>query len=727
MAVVTPAQSSFNGGEISPRLRQRFDQNIRTIAVKAMSGWFPLLQGPAEACPGTIFVAAAKGPFRAIPYEFNVTQSYVIEAGNAYARFYTNDVRIETSPGTAYEITTPWTLDQVRRLTYHQALDVMYAAVREVPLQQIFRTSADTFAIDALELMNGPFEARNGDKTLTVTASTVLGAITITASAPIFEEGDVGGLMEIEGGEFDSIVSWESGMEVTTSMVVQANGNVYQRVGGELRTGQNVPIHTEGAAFDGIRGKDVADKGPYGVQWRYQYNRWGLVKFTGFVSSTEMTANVLTRLPTSQPCWRWRFGAFSTRRGFPEAVGVWQERLVLGKDRTLHLSVAGDLPNFALRNEFGDVTRDMAFSIDLDDASPIRWILGGDLALVVGTATKEHIVVQASQGSGAGPGNTDTANPKTRGSAAIRPLLIDSRAIFVQRARNKLMQFAYDTNQLLRVESANLSRFADHIGAAGLGELAWCPEPERLLWSVLDDGRLAVCAYDPDEELLGWATRTLGDGMLARTIASVTDPDGRLPQLWIGAETNGQHWMLRMAPIRRTGDTDEQIMVDSAVRRTGAPSTAISAPHLANRTVDICADGRPIMGVVLNGSGAATIDFAASDVITGLRFPAEITFLPPISGSENGPAYGKQKRASRIDLELINSDTLEVAVQGSIDRVNLIKRATALDATNPLASGRQRVEPRGDIDGEMEITVRRIYPRPSTLSVIVPHFESAQA
>lgn len=726
MAVVTPATTSFNGGEISPRLWGRFDQNIRTIAVKRMSGWLPLLQGPAEACPGTIFVAKAKGPFRPLPYEFNVTQSYLIEAGAGYLRFFTNDARIETAPGTAYEIASPYTLEQVQAVYHHQSLDVLYLAHAAVPLQRLYRTGADTFAIEPYALRNGPWEARNTDESLTVTASGTTGTVTLTATDAIFEAGDVGGLFEIEGGGFADVPAWEAGMKVNAGSLIQSNDKVYQKSGGEERTGTKAPIHTEGTEYDGARGKDVNDKGPYGVAWTYLYNRWGQLRFTAYVSPTQMTAEVVTRLSSTAPCWRWRFGAFSPRRGYPEIVGIWQERLVLGKGATLHASVAGELDNFALRNEFGDPSRDMAFSIDMPNANALRWLLS-DMALICGTARAEHIVTQASQGQGAGPGNIDTATPTTTGGAAGVPLLIDGRAVFVQRARARLIQLAYDSNRLVRAESPNLSRFADHIGRVGFNEMAWCRDPERLLWVRRDDGTLAVCAYDPDEQLLGWATRELGGGLIAKGIASITDPAGRFPQLWIAAQAGSEDWVLRMAPIRATGDAGEQVMTDAAVRRQGAPTGTVSVPHLAGRTVDICADGRPLLGVTLDGAGAATLPFAASDVIVGLRVPNELTFLPPVQGSENGPAYGKAKRASRVDLMVINSDVLELTVQGSRDEINLLRRRDAFDQRRPLFSGRHRIEPRGDVDGEMEITIRRVNPRPATLAVVQPYFESAQA
>jgi hypothetical protein len=727
MAFVTPAQYSLNGGELSPHLLARRDQNITSIGVKRMDGWLPLLSGPAEACPGTIFVTKAKlREARLMRYQFNRTQGYQIELGANYARFYTNDAQIMDGDE-PYEIATPWNAAQVAELYTYQSLDVLYCAHPRVPLHRIYRTSADTFACEPYVLLNGPLEARNADKTLTVSASATSGTdIDIVATADLFAAGDVGGLLEIESPAFGTTPAWEAGMTTAPGAYCQSNGNVYVNAGG-ARTGTVAPIHIEGTESDGMGGTDINGKGPYGVQWTFVHGMFGLVRLTEYVSPTAMKADVLRTLPTTNACWRFSFGAFSTRRGHPGTVGVWQERLVLGKDATLYGSVAGALDDMATRNELGDISRDQAFRYPLPSADAILWLVD-DQQLIVGTGEQEHVVMAAGAAAGAGPGNLDRGVPADNGSIPHKPVKVDGRVVHIQAASTKAMQLAYDTNRLLRAESPNLSRFADHIGEddSGLCEIAWLKEPRRHMWFRRTDGTLAVMGYDPAEEYVAWATRTLGGGLKVRSISENTDPAGRYQQLWIMAEAGGESWVLRMAPLRSSKNRDEQVMTDAAVRLTG-PLTSIEAPHLAGRRVDICADGRPIMDVQLDGNGRFALPFEARDVIVGLRFDAEIDILPPAGGSENGTSLGKVKRCHRIDLYVVCSDELEVACQGASELTNLLRPQVALDTALPLANGQHLIELGSDHDREMAITVRRIYPRPSTLAAIVPHFEAGQA
>ena len=77
MSHVTPMQTSFNGGELSPRIRDRIDLAVRQIGAEEMDGWLPTLQGPAEACAGPIYLSdAPAGKLRLQAYVFNATQSY---------------------------------------------------------------------------------------------------------------------------------------------------------------------------------------------------------------------------------------------------------------------------------------------------------------------------------------------------------------------------------------------------------------------------------------------------------------------------------------------------------------------------------------------------------------------------------------------------------------------------------------------------------------------------
>lgn len=729
MSAVTPIQTSFNAGEITPRLDGRTDQNVRTIATKKMVGWVPLLQGPAEAAPGTLFVAAAKGPSRFIPFEFNETQGYVIEAGDLYLRFYTNDAQIESSPGTPYEIVSPWSYARVQEVDWDQSLDVLYVTHGEVEPQAVVRTGADSFSINEVVCRNGPWESRNSDESLTVAFSGTTGSVTVTASQPLFESGDVGGLMEIEFSDFSAVKSWEPGMEIAASALVQWGGRVYQHVGGNTRTGSVAPVHTEGDRWDGQNGQDVNSKGPYGCILRYLYDRWGQIRFTAYTDSQTMTATVERRLAATSASWRWRFGAFSDRRGWPSAVGIWQDRPCFAKDNKVHCGVLGDYgpnyANFALRNELGDASRDMAFTVVLPEASAIRW-LNADRDLIVGTGKGEYVITSASAGAGAGPGNIDVVSPGSNGSANGKPVKVGPRVVYVQRSRSKLLQLGYDSGRLLQPESEDMTRNADHIGARGFRDPVWQKEPHRLLWLRCDDGTAAGCAYNPDEQLLGWFNRRFADGLSLKSHVSISDPDGRFDQMWFLVQSGEAWWVLLMAPFRSSVDTAlDKVMSDASVVIDGAASNSVSAPHLAGKTVEIIADGRAHRNITLDGSGNGTIDFAAAKKIVGLPFEAEIELLSIEAGSDNGSAQNKLTRVHRLDISMLNSDGIEIEVQGRPEKIEQQQGDSPLDTAFPLYTGYKQIPTIGNWQREEKIKIRRYLPKPATVRAVILHMQKS--
>lgn len=478
----TLGQWSFNGGEISRRMQGRVDQSVYAISMAEAIGWLPVIEGPAVAAPGTIFVEVAAGPCRLIPFEYVPTEGYAIEASNLKFRFYTNDARIETVPGTPYEVAHPYSHAELWTLDYWQSADVLYLAGGGRQQATLSRTGAETFAYAALALRNGPIGPGNADAGITVQASGASGAgVTLTASTGIFAATDVGSLFEIEAADFSDIPSWEPGITVNASEKRTWAGKVYEAVSSG-RTGTVAPIHDEGAEWDGMgTGTDINGKGPYGIRWTYLYGRYGLVSITGFSSATAVTVTVLKRLAdsvVSAPTWRWAFGLYSNTRGWPDSVGIWGERLCLAKGNRVDLSVVGDYDNFERRDDAGDFQRDLAGGFTLPKPATINW-MAPDRQLLIGTDTDEYAVelVQIQTGT-PGPPVFEVRTQSSNGSRRLKPVQADGRILFGQRAGRKLREMGY-TVSADRYQAPDMTRLANHIGAPGFVDLAWAAEPER--------------------------------------------------------------------------------------------------------------------------------------------------------------------------------------------------------------------------------------------------------
>lgn len=757
MSTVTTAQGSFNSGEISNRLRARINLGIYAAAVGEMVGFAPLVEGAAEAMPGTIHVAQAPGPCRLVRFEYNVTQGHVLEFSEAKVRVYTNDALIEDD-GAPVEVASPYSFAQAASLYTHQSYDVLYCCHRAVQTREFYRDGATSFGFDLLALENGPFEPRNKDESLTVGTSGLTGDVTLTASAAIFEAGDVGGLFRLEAGDFGDITAWEPGITVTVGQLLTANERVYRVVAlsASKRTGSWIPVHTEGVEWDGIgRGKDMNDKDAAGVQLEYVHDRIGILRLTGYVSATEMTATVLRRLPFStvqaEPTrygflgryldlddldyeaytpdgvayaygtWRWSFGAFSDRRGWPETACIWNERLILTKDQTGYAGCAGDLRNFATTNELGDISNDMAFTFTIADPNPIRATVADEKLLLL-TAGGIFAVGPSNAAEGIGPKNFRVDRQSHTGCAAqVPPAVLDSRALFVGRSATRIYEADFDPGRGVE-KATDLTRYARHIAAAGLVSIAAQQEPFNFVWAAKADGGLICGAYLPDEEVLGWCRRDMAEGLAARSICRITDPTGSIDQIWIAAEFGGDWHVLRMAPWREDGERDDTAcMVDMAFVHDGASQAAFNAPHLAGLTVDVVADGRVHFAVPVDGDGDFAIPHAAARVVAGLPFAAAIESLPIEAGGDNGAALGKLARVSRAwvkvaaarGLRFGTPDTDECA--GVMADLEQQTGSSAPDAAFPAQDGLRFVDGPGGDTRTPRLRIERVAPVQATV------------
>ena len=128
MARVHPFQSNFTAGELSPRLEGQIDFKKYFNGCSELTNMIVYPHGGATRRGGTHFVSEVKDStkeVRLIPFEFNVTQSYVLEFGDTYIRFYKDNGQIQ-SGGSAYEISTPYLEAELTELHFAQSADVMY-------------------------------------------------------------------------------------------------------------------------------------------------------------------------------------------------------------------------------------------------------------------------------------------------------------------------------------------------------------------------------------------------------------------------------------------------------------------------------------------------------------------------------------------------------------------------------------------------------------------------
>ena len=104
-------QNSFSKGILSPSLQGRIDLEQYSLGLKDLVNGIVLQEGCVVNRPGLEFVAKTKyqnRKVRLIPFVFNVSQNYIIEAGNLYFRFIKDGGYILDNNNNIYEIESPY-------------------------------------------------------------------------------------------------------------------------------------------------------------------------------------------------------------------------------------------------------------------------------------------------------------------------------------------------------------------------------------------------------------------------------------------------------------------------------------------------------------------------------------------------------------------------------------------------------------------------------------------
>ena len=203
MPVLPQLQPSFNNGEISPLIYDRVDFQKFVSSVKSGKNMFVHPQGGMSNRAGTVMLAAAKDEVvRLIPFEFSSNETYVIEFGNGYCRFFTSEGQVVVEEGgvqVPYEIQSPFTTADLDKIRYCQSGDVMYIAWGGKP-KTLNRYGHTNWYFSDYDYSNGPFEIENFYEDRHASVSYVLEDLNykITTDFDAFSSEDINRLVYIK-------------------------------------------------------------------------------------------------------------------------------------------------------------------------------------------------------------------------------------------------------------------------------------------------------------------------------------------------------------------------------------------------------------------------------------------------------------------------------------------------------------------------------------------------
>lgn len=729
--------SAFVGGEIDPLMMGRVETDQYAYGLATCENFVAVNEGALVKRPGFEFIRDADPTSTWLSaFRFSVTQEYVLEWGANKLRFFTNGLRIETAPNVAYELlATGYAAADAKAISAQQSFDRLYLDHASYPPAALTRTSAITFSLAAIALTNGPFADANTVQATTVQASAATGVVTLNATAAIFLAGHVGALFRLEAKDFSTLKVWEPGMKaIALNEIVRSDGKVYQATNvANTVTGTVQPTHTSGAEYDGQGKQDEINiKGPYGVQWTYLHDKYGIAQITAIGGGgLTATATVIRRLPdqlVTVPSWRWAHAAFSAAAGYPSLVGAWKGRLLHVKGFEILASVAGDYLDHAALTDAGLVTPDQAFRRRLANADPPLWLAVDRKSLVLGTATNEIAVGALNQAAALSGDNIDADPQSFYGSEPVFPVQVGTETVFVERGGRRIRSADYDYTRD-RYTPVDLTAAARHITTSGVVQLAYQRVPYALIHAVRGDGQIAVHPVTR-LEMKGFMRTVLGGSAQALSAVSVVGADGKADELWAlvsratPAGTRREIW--KQARWREIGDpVSTAFFVDGGVTVAAAGGATVfaGAVHLANQAVAVLVNGAVVPGLTVDGAGTLTLPRAPATPFTltfGLPFTARAVTLRPEVRTSKGTIQGTRQRMRKLMLRLAETLGIKIGATGSEGSSPLeepINRpgSAPMDAPIPLFTG----DTQGPIDSAFDRNGQAVFESSDPLPAIV--------
>ena len=768
MARVAVQLTNFTGGELSPRLDGRNDLAKYSSGCSTLENLIVYPHGSAARRPGTNHVAEVKDSTkktRLIPFEFSTTQTYMLEFGDQYIRFYKDNGQI-LSGGSAYEISTPYLEAELFDLKFAQSADVMYICHPNHEAEKLSRTGHTSWSLTDVDFTKGPFLDPNTTATTLTPSSASTGSRTITASA----------VTGINGGS------------------------------GFLATDIGRQIHFNSG---------------YGI-------------ITGRTNTTEITVNVTTAFANANAITNWYLGAFSDTTGHPSCVTFFEQRLAfaatLNNPQTVYFSKSGDYENMDA-NLGGTIADDDAiiYTIASNQVNAIRFMTA-TRTLIIGTAGGEFAVSGGGTDNAITPTNILIKKQSNHGAANVDAIAVGNATLFLQRARRKIRELAYNFDVDGYV-APDMTILAEHITEGGLTQVAYQQEPNQIIYATREDGELVGLTYQREQQVTAWhrhifggrfgvATITVSDyaNIANKTKLTLTKSDGTTVDFdsttgtagtnEFKTETNnnttatnlktainahadftatvasavvtitetaheatGYLTIKSFDSTRLTATSEGKAMVDSVaviptddkeyqtyviVKRTingatkryveylneldfdetdntsfnfldsalsysGSAATNISGlAHLEGQVVAILADGSTHPNKTVS-SGAITLDRSAKNVKVGLAYTSLLQTMRLDAGSQDGTSQGKTKRIYDITVRMYESIGIEVGPNLSdMERIPFRSSANLMDEGIPPFTGDKEIEFRGNYETDGFIYVRQTQPLPFTILSLYP-------
>ena len=731
------AVPSFTAGELSPRMEGRTDFQKYFSAGTIIENFVVQPHGPVSRRPGSYFVSEVKNSAdetRLIPFSFSTTQTYILEFGNLYIRFYKDQGQI-LDTGSPYEIVSPYSSSELIDIKFAQSADIMYLCHPSHPTRKLSRTGHTAWTIVNVEFKDGPFLDENFTTT-SMTASAITGTVTITASAVTgindgsgFVSTDVGRLIQVGQNNGNAKITVINSTTQVTAIVSDSQPLATTTPG---KLGKDISASDTTIPVDGA--DSFPTSGTVIIEDEYiTYSGKTGEDLTGATRATSGTAAVAHKIGTSvynnaiTSTKEWSLGYFSDTTSYPKTVSFFEQRLVFAgsvtSPQTIWFSKSGDYENFSA----GIVDDDaMIYTLASNQVNAIQSIKS-TRTLIVMTTGGEFTVSSGTGTDAVTPTNVNIRKQSTYGSAGVDAISIGNATVFLQRAKRKLRELAYNFDSDSYV-APDLCILAEHISYSGIKYMDYQQEPFSIVWCVREDGKLIGLTYNRLQDVVAWHGHSLGGTNAKVKSIAVIDNDGTEDEVWLIVERtiNGstKKYIEYLTPYDFNSDLETFHYLDSGLSYSGASTVNISGlGHLEGETVSIIVNGATHPDKVVS-SGAITLDRTATKVKVGLGYASTLQTMRLDQGYK-GTDQTKTKRIYDVAIRFYETVGAKVGPnETNLEEIPFRDSSASMSAAVPLYSGDKEIEFPSDYGTDGFVLVKQEQALPMTILAIYPRLET---
>lgn len=687
-------QPSFSGGEFDPKVMGRIDSERYATGLKQCENFYIHKFGSVSNRTGFLFLDNAKFSdkrCRLVPFVYSSDQSYVLEFGDQYIRFWNSNGTQIMDDDEPLEVVTPYTVDKLRKLRFAQSADKVFIACENVKPMVLSRDSLTLWSIEDFKYKRGPFSSQNLDETRKVTPSAASGDITLTANFDLFTPGHVGSLWRIDQNMSGGTVKVNLSAAGTSANITCGAGDTWRFVthganwvgtacversydGGvtwmQLRSYEhkanesnwNVYAEEPEQCLLRINVKTLSSGNIEANLSVDPYVNTGYVTITGYTDARTVTAAVDSEKPLgdTNPTDMWFEAAWSDSQGYPAAVAFYEDRLTFagtkGSPRGVWMSKSGDYNNFGTSSPTSEDDDSIQIVLTSRKMSIIHSLITMRQSLMAFSEDGVNTISYAD--SSLTPSSVTQRAESYFGAKEIEPLTVGAQVIYVQEVGGAVRDIGYDYVQDA-YSGDEVSLFASHLVNRTVPvEMAYQQEPDSIVWFVRDDGVLLSCTYMREQKMVAWAKHTTQGQFESVCVI----PYGNNARVWCAVRrtVNGAdvRCIERMTLRLPTEKPEDQCYLDSAYAYDEDTATdTLTVPHLAGQTVRVMMDGNILPDRVVANDGTLTLERAGKKILVGLGYLSKLETLNIETQGfvRQGVMQGHKLQIAEIVLRLLHT------------------------------------------------------------------------